>query len=164
MPNRRRRGDDREHGRGRCLHPADHAARARPPGEDRERERGRSEIQSDAVGDEILEVAAEHEGGERDREERLDRTDDYAGDDGRLAILRFAAARTRPLPPGPDRLEKDSNAGTASERAPRPVGPRRAGGSAVRAFLGEPHEVLELLPVGPVDERTGDRPHHALSQ
>jgi len=34
--------------------------------------------------------------------------------------------------------------------------------SAGRAFLGEPREVLELLPVGAVDERAEDRPHQCV--
>ena len=75
---RRGRRHDREHGRRRVLHASHHAPATRPPRQDPERQRGRHQVQADAVGQTTDEQAAEHERGERDREDRLDGADDHA--------------------------------------------------------------------------------------
>ena len=81
------RGDDREHRHHRFLQAAHHTAGARPPRQDRERERGRHQEQSDAVGQELRQVAAVHQRGERDRQDHLDDADHDAGRDRRQRAL-----------------------------------------------------------------------------
>ena len=48
-----------------------------------ERQRGRDEVDADPLRQELVEVAAEHERSERDREDHLDDADHRAGRDGR---------------------------------------------------------------------------------
>jgi hypothetical protein len=80
---RDRRRDGREHDRRGRLQSPDHPPGAREPGEDPERQRSRPQVQADALRDEVLDAAAEHEGGERHREDRLDGADDQPdGDPG----------------------------------------------------------------------------------
>ena len=78
-PGRGRGGGEGEHGGRGILHGPDHTTPARTPREDPERQHGGDEVQTDAVGQVPHEQAAEHEGGERHREHRLDGADDHAG-------------------------------------------------------------------------------------
>ena len=76
-------GRDAEHRGGGVLHAADDPPAAGAPGEDRERQDGRGEVEADAVGQPGEQEATEDERGERDGEDRLDGTDDQPRRDRR---------------------------------------------------------------------------------
>ena len=76
------RRDDRHHGRARSLEAPDDASAAGPPGNERERQRGRPEVQTDPVVQEVeLEIAGENECREGNREDDLDGSDHDPYDD-----------------------------------------------------------------------------------
>jgi hypothetical protein len=76
--------DDRDQHRPDPLQGADDASGAGSPGHQHQRERGRPEVETDAVVQEVeLEIAAEDERGEGDREDDLDGSDRDPGDDRR---------------------------------------------------------------------------------
>ena len=68
-------GDDRQDGDSRVLDAADHPADARPPRHDRERQTCGHQVDADPRRQELFDVAAEDERGERDREDHLDDAD-----------------------------------------------------------------------------------------
>ena len=72
---------DRQDRDGRVLDAADHPASAGPPRHDRERQTGGHQVDADPRRQELFDVAAEDERGERDREDHFDDADDRTSGD-----------------------------------------------------------------------------------